>query len=408
MSDHLAFDVLKIRKEFPFLEGLASPVIYLDSAATSQKPREVVEVMSRFLLKEYATVHRAVYPQAAESTSRYDGVRELVQKFIGAADSSEIIFTRGTTEGINLVASSFGKAFINEGDEILLSETEHHSNIVPWQMLCSERKATLRVIPVDDNGEIRLEAFERMLSPRVKLVSVAHIANSTGVIHPIAEIIRLTHSHGAKVLIDAAQSISHLSIDVQKLDADFLVFSGHKAYGPTGVGVLYAKKDLLEKMPPYQGGGDMIKSVSFEKTTYQDAPLKFEAGTPSIVEVIGLGSSLEFINRIGLGQIEAWEKKLVEYALLKLVSIPEVKLLSEAKNKSSIISFNCKHCHPLDVGTLLGLRGVSVRTGHLCAQPALKRLGVSSTIRISFAVYNTFEEIDQMILALKETIRTLV
>ena len=401
-------DNREIRKEFSFLDSLDNPLIYLDSAATSQKPRSVVDTMSQFFLKEYATVHRAVYPLAAESTARYDAVRESVQKFIGAFDSSEIIFTRGTTEGINLVASSFGKAFIDEGDEILLSETEHHSNIVPWQMLCLDRKAILKVIPVDDNGEILLDSFKSMLSSKVKIVSLAHIANSTGVIHPISEVICLAHSHGAKVLIDAAQSVSHLPINVQELDADFLVFSGHKLYGPTGVGVLYAKKHLLEQMPPYQGGGDMIKTVSFEKTTYQEAPLKFEAGTPSIAEVIGLGASLEFLNRIGLSQIEAWEKKLVEYALLKLSSIPEVKLLSYAKNKSSIISFNCAGCHPLDVGTLLGLRGIAVRTGHLCAQPALKRLGVSSTIRISFAIYNTFEEIDQFALALKETIKTLV
>ena len=400
-------DNREIRKEFPFLDSLDNPLIYLDSAATSQKPRSVVDTMSQFFLKEYATVHRAVYPLAAESTARYDAVRESVQAFIGASDSSEILFTRGTTEGINLVASSFGKAFINEGDEILLSETEHHSNIVPWQMLCLDRKAILKVIPVDDNGEILLDAFKAMLSSKVKMVSLAHIANSTGVIHPISEVIHLAHSCGAKVLIDAAQSISHLPIDVQQLDADFVVFSGHKLYGPTGVGVLYAKKHLLEQMPPYQGGGDMIKTVSFEKTTYQEAPLKFEAGTPSIAEVIGLGVSLEFLSRIGLSQIEAWEKKLVEYALLKLASIPEVKLLSQTKNKSAIISFNCVGCHPLDIGTLLGLRGIAVRTGHLCAQPALKRLGVSSTIRISFAIYNTFEEIDQFALALKETIKTL-
>ena len=400
-------DALEIRKEFPFLESLDKSPIYFDSAATSQKPRAVVDAMCSFLLKEYSTVHRAVYPLAAKSTARYDSIRELVQNFLGAEHSSEVIFTRGTTEGINLVASSFGKAFISEGDEILISETEHHSNIVPGQMLCSERKAVLKVIPVDDNGEILLEVFKKMLSSKVKLVSCAHVANSTGVIHPISQIISLAHGYGAKVLIDAAQSVSHLSIDVRELDADFLVFSGHKAYGPTGIGVLYAKKCLLEQMPPYQGGGDMIKMVSFEKTTYQEAPLKFEAGTPSIAEVIGLGAALEFINRIGLSQIDAWEKGLVDYALSRLAEIPEVKLLSQAKNKSSIISFNCEGCHPLDIGTFLGLRDIAVRTGHLCAQPALKRLGVTSTVRVSFAVYNTFEEIDQFIFSLKETLKLL-
>ncbi len=401
-------DLTDVRKEFPlFAKEKNLPCIYFDSAATSQKPQEVITAMTKYFSEECGTVHRAIYSLAREATAKYDATRELVRQFIGAKESSEVIFTKGTTESINLVAFSYGKAFLREGDEILIVETEHHSNIVPWQMLCAETGATLQVIPVDDGGEIALEQFVKMLSSRVKLVSLAYIANATGVIHPVAEVVRLAHEFGAKVLIDAAQAISHMRIDVQRLDVDFLVFSGHKMYGPTGIGILYGKKHLLESMPPYQGGGDMIRSVSFEKTTYQGPPLRFEAGTPNIAATMGLHAAIGFMHKIGLDKVEAWEKTLTEYALASLAKIPGIHFLSKPRHRSSIISFNCEGCHSLDVGTLLDTRGISVRTGHLCAQPALRRFGVSSTIRVSFAVYNTLEEIDRFILALKEVVGIL-
>ena len=397
-----------MREHFPIFDKEEDkPLIYLDSAATSQKPKEVIEAMSSFLSTEYGTVHRAIYGLAAKATERHNEVREAVRQFIGAKSTEEVIFTRGTTESINLVAASFGKTFVEEGDEILVVETEHHSNIIPWQMLCAERKARLCIIPVDDNGEISLEVLASILSNKVKLIAIAHVANATGVIHPIAEVIAMAHSCGAKVLVDAAQSISHLPISVQDLDVDFLAFSGHKMYGPTGIGVLYGKKELLEKMSPYQGGGDMVETVTFEKTTYQQLPLKFEAGTPSITEVMGLGAAINFIQKIGFKTIQAYDHQLIEYAIKRLVEVPGLKLLSYPKKRSSIISFNCAGCHPLDVGTFLDLRGIAVRTGHLCAQPALKRLGVTSTIRVSFAIYNTKEEIDILVNALQQTLQVL-
>ncbi|MES2200489.1 MAG: cysteine desulfurase [Chlamydiota bacterium] len=397
-----------MRDYFPiFAEEKDKPLVYLDSAATSQKPREVIDAMSSFLSEGYGTVHRAIYSLAAGATERHNEVRETVRQFIGAGFREEIIFTRGTTESINLVATSFGKSFVEEGDEILVVETEHHSNIIPWQMLCKERKAVLRIIPVDDNGEISLETLAGILSSKVKLVAIAHVANATGVIHPIAEVIAIAHSHGSKVLVDAAQSIAHLPISVEEWDVDFLAFSGHKMYGPTGIGILYGKKELLEKMPPYQGGGDMVETVTFEKTTYQQLPLKFEAGTPSITEVMGLGAAIHFIQKIGFQKIQEIDHQLVDYAMARLSKIPGIIFLSQAKKRSSIISFNCEGCHPLDVGTLLDLRGIAVRTGHLCAQPALKRLGVTSTIRVSFALYNTVEEIDELILGLQQVMQVL-
>ena len=409
MPEFSEYNIWNVRKDFPVLQTKihGKPLVYLDSAATMQKPKCVVEAMSRFYLGEYGTVHRAVYSLASQATARYDQVRSLVQGFIGAAHLEEIVFVRGTTEGINLVAHSFGKAFIEPLDEIILSETEHHSNIVPWQMLCQERGAVLKVIPVNDNGELILEEFEKILSAKTKLVSLAHIANSTGVVHPIARVIQMAHAKGAYVLVDAAQSVAHYPIDVQKWDVDFLVFSAHKAMGPTGVGVLYGKKDLLDKMPPYQGGGDMIETVSFEASTFQPPPLKFEAGTPSIVEVIGLGAALEYLNALGLENIYRWEKKLLEYAMHRLSELQDVRIIGPSHSRSSIISFVCNDLHPLDIGTLLDLRGVAVRTGHHCSQPTMKRMGVSSTVRISFAAYNTVEEIDIFIEALKEVILML-
>lgn len=394
-----------MRKHFPLLCNKGGKnLVYLDSAATSQKPEEVIRAMTSFLEEEYGTVHRAIYGLAARSTQKYNEVRRSIQKFIHAEHAEEIIFTRGTTESINLVASCFGKGFIKQGDEILIIETEHHSNIVPWQIMAEERKAKLKIVPVDDNGEIQLEILSALLSSKVKLIAIAHIANATGVIHPIKEVIQMAHLHGAKVLVDAAQSISHLPISVQDLDVDFLAFSGHKMYGPTGIGVLYGKKELLEAMPPYQGGGDMVETVSFDKTTYQPLPLKFEAGTPSIVEVIGLGAAVSFLQNIGFKKIHDLDEGLTAYAMEKLSAISEVRFLSHPKRRSSIISFNCEGCHPLDIGTLLDAKGIAVRTGHLCAQPALKRLGVNSTIRVSFGVYNSKEDVDRLINALKDAI----
>ena len=395
-----------IRKKFPIFKPGRS-LIYFDSAATSQKPQTVIDRMTYFLQEEYGTVHRAVYDLAAQATNHYDGVRQKVREFLDVPEEGEIIFTRGTTDGINLVASSFGKAFLKEGDEILISETEHHSNIVPWQMIAQEKKAHLKIIPVDDRGELHLDAYEKMLGPKTKMVAIAHISNATGVIHPIKEIIRLAHKHGAKVLIDAAQSIPHRSVSMRDLNADFLVFSGHKAYGPTGIGILYGKKELLDRMPPYQGGGDMVHQVTFERSTYQPLPLKFEAGTPSIVEVMGLGAAIEFMQEVGLDQIEAHEKALTEYAFTKMNKIDGIRWISQGKEKSSILTFTIKDAHSLDIGTLLDVKGIAVRTGHLCAQPALKRFGVTSAIRVSFAVYNTLEEVDLFVKALEEVVLML-
>ncbi len=399
-------DFWDIRKEFPILQK--ESLVYLDSAATSQKPQKVIDRMSQFLQEEYGTVHRAIYSLAAEATSHYDSVREKVRRFLDVDETGEVIFTRGTTDGINLVASSFGKAFLQEADEVLIAETEHHSNIVPWQMICQERKAILKVIPVDDRGEICLDVYEGLLSSKTKLVAVAHVANATGVVHPVEEIIQMAHTKGAKVLVDAAQSVAHQAISVRSWDVDFLVFSAHKAYGPTGVGVLYAKKELLDRMPPYQGGGDMVHQVTFAHTTYQPVPLKFEAGTPSIVEVMGLGSALGFLEEVGLSRIQKHEQILTEYAFAKLQKVSGISFLTkQPSQRGPILTFYAPQYHSLDIGTLLDVKGIAVRTGHLCAQPTLKRFGVSSVIRVSFGMYNTMAEIDRFILALEEVLLLL-
>lgn len=396
--------IWKLRQEFPILKQLmhGKPLIYLDSAATSQKPFHVIEAMSQFYSEQYATVHRSVYDFASHATSRYNEARQKVKEFLNAAFVEEIVFTKGTTEAINLVASSFGKAFVQPGDEILITAMEHHSNIVPWQLMCEERGAHLKAVPMNDRGELIFEAFEELLSDRTKLVSVAHIANATGTLNPVEEMIRCAHAHGAKVLIDGAQSAAHLPVDVQKLKADFFVFSGHKAYGPTGVGVLYGKRVLLEKMPPYQGGGDMIDEVDLHSSSYQPPPMKFEAGTPMIAEVIGLGEAIDFIESLGRERIAAWEQDLLEYATTRLGEIKGLRIIGTAPKKGAIISFIIEDLHPLDIGTLLDMRGIAVRTGQLCAQPTLKSFNVSSLTRISFAVYNTFEEIDLFVDALKD------
>jgi len=398
------FDVWRIREDFPILKTTMNgkPLIYLDSASTTQKPQVVVDAMKRFYEEEYGTVHRAVYELAAHSTEMYSDVRGKVQRFINARDEEEIVFTRGTTEAINLVAHSFGKAFIQEGDEIIISEMEHHSNIVPWQLFCKEHGAKLKVIPINDDGELRLDIFDEILNERTKLVSIAHIANATGTINPVKTVIQKAHSYGAKVMIDGAQAASHLQIDVQDLDADFYAFSGHKMYGPTGVGVLYGKRDLLEEMPPFMGGGDMIEEVFMDHSTFQKAPLKFEAGTPSIVEVIGLGVAIDYIESIGREAIDVWQNKLLKHATEKLLELKGVRLIGTAAQKTSILSFTLEGLHPLDLGTILGLKGIAIRTGHLCAQPTLRHFGVSALARLAFGVYNTHEEIDLCIHAIKE------
>lgn len=404
-----AFDTESIRLQFPMLtkQMHGKPLVYFDSAATTQKPQVVIDAISNFYSEHYATVHRAVYELAAQSTAEYDLVRQKVQRFINAQHYDEIIFTKGATEAINLVADCFGKAFIGPGDEILISETEHHSNIVPWQIMCQARGAQLKVISCNQAGEIDLSALDKLLSEKTKIVAIAHVANATGTVHPVKHIIQKAHAKGAKVLIDGAQSVSHMQIDVQALDADFYAFSGHKAYGPTGIGVLYGKRDLLDKLPPYQGGGDMIEEVRFEKTTYQKAPLKFEAGTPLIAEVIGLGAALDFIESIGIHVIASWEKDLLDYATKKLTEVAGLTIIGSAANKGPIISFSIDGVHSLDLGTMLSLKGVAVRTGHMCAQPTLRKYGLTSMTRVSFGIYNTFHEIDRFLEELQEVLLLL-
>lgn len=390
------FDVKKVREDFPILKtkSRGRTLVYLDNAATTQKPYSVIERIKKYYEEENSNVHRGVHYLSELATKHFEDARETVRKFINAESNKEIIFTRGTTEAINLVASSFGKTFINEGDEIILSEMEHHSNIVPWQILCEERKAVLKVIPFDDNGELILEEFENALSDRTKLVSIVHISNSLGTVNPIKQIIEIAHSYAIPVLVDGAQSIMHTKIDVQELGADFFVFSGHKLYGPTGIGILYGKEDLLEQMKPYQGGGDMIKSVTFQKTTYNELPYKFEAGTPNIEGAIGLKAAIDYIEKIGLDQIANYENELLQYATEKLISISQLKIIGKAKNKAPIISFILENIHPHDVGTILDHEGIAVRTGHHCTQPIMEHFKIPATTRASFSFYNTKEEID--------------
>ena len=409
MEERHTLDVWKVRQQFPMLRTSmhGKPLIYFDSAATALKPQVVIDAVHRYYDQEYGTVHRAVYELAGKATARYQAVREQARQFLNAAFTEEIIFTKGTTDGINLIAATFGRTFLNPGDEIIISELEHHSNIVPWQLLAEEKELILKVIPSDDNGTLIIEEYEKLLTERTKLVSVAHVANSIGTIHPIKQMIDLAHAKGAKVLIDGAQAAPHLPLDVQELDADFYVFSGHKAFGPTGIGILYGKKHILETLPPYQGGGDMVDRVSFEGSTFLPPPLRFEAGTPPIAQVMGLGAAFIFIESIGCENIAAWEHSLLEYAREELKQIDGLRLIGDAPNKAAVISFDVKDIHSLDLGTLLDLKGVAVRTGNHCAQPALRRFGVTTTTRISFAPYTTFDEIDAFTTALKEAILLL-
>ena len=402
-------DILQIRRQFPILNRLVNgkPLVYFDNAATAQKPQRVINALTDYYSFYNANIHRGIHMLAEEATSAYESTRLAVKDFIGAKYSEEIIFTRGTTESINLVAFTWGRKNIGEGDEIIVSEMEHHSNIVPWQMVCEEKKGILKVIPVSDEGEISVEEFKKLLSPRTKLVSIAHVSNALGTINPVEEMIALAHGAGAIVLVDGAQSVVHLDIDVQKMDCDFFAFSGHKLYGPTGIGVLYGKKDILEEMPVFMGGGEMIKEVTFEKTTYNELPYKYEAGTPNIADTIALRNALEFTKEINRDFGKAHEQELLDYATVQLLQIDGLKIIGTAKNKIGVISFVIEGIHPQDLGVLLDNQGVAVRTGHHCTQPLMKRFGIPGTVRASFAVYNTIEEIDIFITALHKAIKML-
>ena len=402
-------DFSHFRQDFPMLQQTmhGKPLIYFDSAATSQKPYQVIEAMDQFYRTRYGTVHRAVYELSIHATEKYQQIRKQVAQFINAAEPREVLYTRGTTESINMIAYSFGKAFVGPGDEYLITEMEHHSNIVPWQILCEDRQAILKVAPMDDHGVLILEEFAKLLSKKTKLVAIAHIANSIGTINPIKQIAALVHKTQAKLLVDGAQSTPHMPVDVQDLDADFYVFSGHKIYGPTGIGILYGKAALLDAMPPYQGGGDMIESVTFPKTTYNVLPMKFEAGTPMIAEVMGLGAAIDYISKVGLDQINSWETGLQEYASAGLESIKGLRVIGPKKDKAAIISFIVEGIHPLDLGTMLDLRGIAIRTGHHCAQPTMRHFNIPATARVSFGLYNTKEEIDLFLSSLSDVVRML-
>lgn len=394
----MSFDLEKIRGLFPVLhqEVHGRPLVYFDNAATTQKPQAVLDALRNYYEHDNSNIHRGAHTLADRATRHYEATREKVKDFINSRESAEVIFTKGTTESINLVAQTFGRKFIGKDDEIIISTMEHHSNIVPWQMLCEEKGAKLRVIPIQENGEIVFEEFEKLLNPKTKLVSIVHASNALGTINPVKKIIQSAHEIGAKVLLDGAQSTSHLEIDVQELDCDFLAFSAHKLYGPTGLGVLYGKREILEEMPPFLGGGEMIKEVSFEKTTYNEIPFKFEAGTPNIADVIAFGQALDFIQSLGKKQIKAHEDDLLSYANQLTKDIKGFIPVGTAADKVSVLSFNIQGMHPFDVGQMLDARGIAVRTGHHCTQPLMHRFGIEGTVRASFAVYNTKFEIENM------------
>jgi cysteine desulfurase/selenocysteine lyase len=400
------YDVDRIRKDFPILSRSArgKRLVYLDNAATTQKPRQVIDRIVRYYTEENSNVHRGVHYLSEIATMEFENARGTIQRFINAADEKEIIFTRGTTEAVNLVAQSWGRTNVGEGDEILISAIEHHSNIVPWQMLAKEKQATVRVIPVNDAGELLMDEYERMLNPRVKLVAIGHASNALGTINPVKRITELAHANGSLVLVDGAQGVPHLHVDVRDLDADFYAFSGHKVYGPTGIGVLYGRQELLEAMPPWQGGGDMILSVTYEKTTYNALPYKFEAGTPNIEGVIGLAAALDYVGSIGLDAIAAYEHDLRVYATERLLEIDGIRLIGTAREKAAVISFVLEGVHPHDIGTILDQEGIGIRTGHHCAQPLMLRFNVPATGRASFGLYNTREEADILAAGLKKVI----
>lgn len=404
INEKVDYDIQKIRSDFPILSCPIhnKPLVYLDNAATTHKPQCVIDKVSEYYSELNSNIHRGVHYLSQKATVEYENAREKVLRFINASKLSEIIFTKGTTDAINLIANSFGRKFISKDDEIIISHMEHHSNIVPWQMLCEEKGAKLRVIPIDDKGEIIYEEFEKLISTKTKLVSIVHISNSLGTINPVKEIIETAHSYGIPVLVDGAQGVQHLTVDVKELDCDFYVFSGHKLYGPTGIGILYGKQKILEQMPPYQGGGDMIASVTFEKTTYNSLPYKFEAGTPNIVGGIALGTAIDYINSIGMEKICSYENALTSYADELFSRIEGLTIIGTSNQKAGIISFVLENIHPHDIGTILDFDGIAIRTGHHCTQPVMQRYGVPATARISLGMYNTKEEIDFTAAAIKK------
>jgi cysteine desulfurase/selenocysteine lyase len=402
----LEFDVEKIREDFPILKQkiYGKPLVYLDNAATAQKPQVVIDTIQHYYLTDNANIHRGVHGLSQRATEAYEQARVKVQRFIHAAESREIIFVRSATEAINLVAQTYGRRHVQAGDEVIVSAMEHHSNIVPWQMLCEEKGATLRVIPMNDDGELLLDEFEKLLNPRTRLVAAVHISNALGTINPIQEIIERAHQKDIPVLVDGAQAAPHFEVDVQALDCDFYAVTGHKLYGPTGVGILYGKADLLDSMPPYQGGGEMIRSVTFEKTTYNVLPNKFEAGTPNIVGGIGMGTAVDYVSEIGWKNITAQEEELLHYATQQLSDISGLRIIGTAKEKASILSFVIEGIHAHDVGTILDQEGIAVRTGHHCAQPVMDRFQIPATARASFAFYNTRGEIDGLVKGIQRVI----
>ena len=402
----MSLDITKIRKDFPILstEVYGKSLVYFDNGATTQKPQCVIDKITEIYSTVNANIHRGVHHLSQEATELTENARKIVQQFINAKHSHEIIFTKGTTESINLVASSFCRQFCKEGDEIIVSEMEHHSNIVPWQIQEDISAVNLKVIPINDKGEIIIEEFEKLITPKTRLVSVTYVSNVMGVINPVEKVIEIAHKHNIPVLIDAAQAVQHIEIDVQKLDCDLLVFSGHKIYGPTGTGVLYGKEDLLNQLPPYQGGGEMIGKVSFTKTTFNELPFKFEAGTPNYVDFIALGTALEYVQSLGLNNIKAYEDELLEYATKRLLEIEGLKIFGTSKHKSAVISFLVKGIHHYDMGMLLDKMGIAVRTGHHCAEPLMDVLGIEGTVRASLVFYNTKEEIDRLVEGMKRVV----
>lgn len=394
----MSYNVEDIRQDFPILQRdvYGRPLVYLDNAATTQKPRSVVEAISNEYYSTNANVHRGVHFLSQKATDLHEAARERVRQFINARSTAEVLFTRGTTESLNLVASSFGEAFLKEGDEVIVSVMEHHSDIVPWQLLRERKGIVIRVIPMDDSGRLDLEAYERLFSERTRLVCVAHVSNVLGTVNPVKQMAATAHAHGAYMLVDGAQSIPHFKVDVQDLDCDFLTFSGHKIYGPTGIGVLYGRESLLEKMPPYQGGGEMIARVTFEHTTYERLPYKFEAGTPDYVGTHALAAAIDYVEALGMDEIAAHERRLTQYAMERLGAIKDMHLYGTTSDKDAVVAFNVGNIHPLDLGTLLDRLGIAIRTGHHCAQPLMQRCGVEGMARASFALYNTMDEIDRL------------
>ena len=402
----IKYDVARVREDFPILKKKVHDknLVYLDNAATTQKPTYVIDKVNKYYTSMNANIHRGVHALSQEATEEFEKARIQIKQFINALGKNEIIFTRGTTEAINLVANSYGRKNINEGDEIIISNMEHHSNIVPWQMLCEEKKAKLKIIPITDSGELILEQFEKLVNERTKFISVVYVSNSLGTINPVKQIIDYAHKFKIPVMLDAAQAVNHIKVDVQELDCDFLAFSGHKIYGPTGIGALYGKVEHLDAMPPYMGGGDMISKVTFEKTTYNELPHKFEAGTPDIAGAIGLGAAIEYVNKAGIENIKEHERNLLEYATGQIAEVPGLKIIGNAKEKTSVLSFVLDNIHPHDIGTFLDFEGVAIRTGHHCTQPLMQRFKIPATSRASFAMYNTKEEVDILIHGLKKII----